>query len=813
MLRNIIIGGLIAVGGVVLLGAIYLFVSVQSLPSYESLAKYRPPVTTRVHAGDGSLIAEFATEQRIFVPIADMPEGLKQAFLSAEDKGFYEHGGIDVWGVLRGTLGNALQGKRLTGGSTITQQVAKNMLLSSDRTIGRKVKEAFLAQRIEKAFDKDRILELYMNEVYLGQRAYGVAAAALNYFNKPLGELTVAEQAYLAAVLKGPANYDPVRHKDRAMERRNWVIERMGVNKFITPEQVKAAKAADLTTYDRLSGERYVAAAHFVEELRRQVIKDVGGEKAVNEGGLSIRSTMDTDLQVAAARALRRGLEDYDRRHGWRGPIGTIDPAGDVAAQLRKLDAPPPITGWKRAVVTAAGSKSVKIALEADQAGDLSAEDVRWAASGAKRDSKRALKVGTAIYVEALGKGKFGLRQKPLVEGALVAMDPHTGRVRAMVGGYSFAESSFNRATQAKRQPGSTFKPLVYASALDYGFTPATLIDDAPLEIIAGDGKTWAPDNYTKQFYGPSTLRTGLEKSLNNMTARIALELGKERVLEYGRKLSVYGEKTQAVDAMSLGAVETDLTKMVAAYAMFVNGGKRVVPQLVDRIQDREGKTVFSSEKRACDGCTGGWTGQAPPLPPDTREEALNPVTAYQIVSMLEGVVQRGTGGVVKAVGKPVAGKTGTTNDYKDAWFVGFSPDLVAGVWIGFDKPKSLGEGETGGTLAAPVFRDFMIAALKNEEGAPFRTPPGVRLVRIDQKTGLLPQLESEDTILEAFLPGTEPGAEGAPSPFQFSGGNEEGFDLRAFTELFPGSEDGVAPSPVDAEAREPQQIEPGAVY
>lgn len=812
MLRNIIIGGLIAIGGVILLGAIYLFVAIQSLPSYEALAKYRPPVTTRVHAGDGSLIAEFATEQRIFVPIADIPEGLKQAFLSAEDKGFYEHGGIDVWGVLRGTLGNGLQGKRLTGGSTITQQVAKNMLLSSDRTIGRKVKEAFLAQRIEKAFDKDRILELYMNEVYLGERAYGVAAAALNYFNKPLSDLTIAEQAYLAAVLKGPANYDPVRHKDRAMARRNWVIERMAVNKFITQEEAKAAKASDLVTYDRLSGERYVAASHFVEELRRQVIKDVGGEKAVNEGGLSIRSTMNTDLQVAGSRALRRGLEDYDRRHGWRGPIGKIDPAGDVNALLRRLDAPPPITGWKRAMVTASGAKDVKIAIEGGGEGELTAEDVRWASAGTKRDAKRALKAGSAIYVEALGKGKFGLRQKPLVEGALVAMDPHTGRVLAMVGGYSFAESSFNRATQAKRQPGSTFKPLVYASALEYGFTPAVLIDDAPLEIIAGDGKTWAPDNYTKQFYGPSTLRTGLEKSLNNMTARVALELGKERVLEFGQKLGVYGEKTQAVDAMSLGAVETDLTKMVAAYAMFVNGGKRVQPQLVDRIQDREGKTVFSSEKRGCDGCEASWTGQAPPLPADTREEALNAVTAYQIVSMLEGVVQRGTGGVVKAVGKPVAGKTGTTNDYKDAWFVGFSPDLVAGVWIGFDRPKSLGEGETGGTLAAPVFRDFMIAALKNDEGAPFRIPAGVRLVRIDPKTGALPSLESESTILEAFVPGTEPGAEGAPSPFQFSGSGEEGFDLRAFTELFPGSEDARPVSSPEA-AVEEQPIQPGDVY
>jgi len=791
MLRKLLIGVLLAGAVAVLAVGGYVVYAVQSLPSVESLKSYRPPVTTRVHAGDGGLIAEFATEQRIFVPIEDIPETLKQAFLSAEDKSFYDHGGIDPWGLVRGAIINPLTGKRQTGGSTITQQVAKNMLLSSDRKLVRKIREAFLAKRIESALDKNTILELYMNQVWLGQRAYGVAAAALNYFDKPLDRLTIAESAYLAALLKGPDNYHPVRRKERAIARRNWVIGQMEKNGFITEAQSKSAQAEDLVSVDRLSGERYVAAAHFVEELRRRALTLPGlrGEKQLYEGGLSIRTTMNTDLQVAAGRALRSGLEAYDRRHGWRGPVAAIDLGGDVAAQLQEAPRAPPISGWQRAAVIKADAKGVLVRTIPGEERLLRAEDVKWAAAGAKRNAKRALSAGAVVYVAEEGK-RFALRQVPEVEGALVAMDPHTGRVLAMVGGYSFAESKFNRATQARRQPGSTFKPIVYAAALDNGFTPSTIIDDAPLDnFIAGDGKVWTPQNYTKQFYGPSTLRFGLEKSLNLMTIRVGFQLGPELVLDYGHRLGLYAQDPKlAVPSIAVGSQETTLAQMVAAYGMFVNGGKWIQPQLIDRIQDRDGKTIYRGDQRVCTGCDGAFAGEAPPRPPEDRNQVLDPITSYQIVSMLEGVVQRGTGTVVKTVGKPLAGKTGTTDDYKDAWFVGFSPDLVAGVWIGFDRPRSLGNGETGGTLAAPVFRDFMAAALEGQAVGPFRIPPGVRLVRVDAKTGQLPSLSSVETLIEAFRPGTEPTSELAASPFQF-GPSGEGIDLRELAKLFPGEE------------------------
>ncbi len=803
MLRRILIFAGIAVVAVVLGLAGFVGLAVQGLPSYDALAKYEPPVTSRVYAGDGSLIAEFAREQRVFVPIAAIPDLLKNAYLSAEDKTFYEHSGINVLGVLRGTLGNALRGRRLEGGSTITQQVAKNMLLTSDRTITRKVKEAFLAKRIEQAFSKNRILELYLNEIYLGQRSYGVAAAALNYFNKPLDELTIAEAAYLAALPKAPGNYQPVKFKRRAIARRNWVIGRMADNGFISQADAEKAKAEDLVTIDRLQGDQYVASAHFVEELRRQIVS-LYGDKALYDGGLSIRSTLNTRLQLSAAGSLREALDLYDRRHGWRGPVGKMDIDGDAATVLKRferIDEPPGASGWFKAVVIDASAKGVRVsALNPDKKlvkGALASADVAWAAAGARADKKRVLKPCSVVYVQPLKGGGFGLRQVPAVEGAIIAMDPHTGRILAMVGGYSFSNSQYNRVTQAKRQPGSSFKPIVYASALDYGLTPATLIEDAPFQIEAGDGSLYSPENYTKEFYGPSTLRMGLEKSRNAMTVRLAYEMGMERIVDYGKKLGVYDD-LMPVLSMSLGAGETTLMRMTGAYAMFVNGGKKVSPALIDRIQDRDGKTVYRNDKRACPGCNDVWGGQEAPVVGDAREQVLEPIIAYQITSMLEGVITTGTGSVIKTVGKPLAGKTGTTNDYKDAWFVGFSPDLVVGVWIGFDKPKSLGEGETGGTLAAPVFRDFMNAALKGVPSTPFRIPPGVRLVRIDAKTGLLPGADTTETILEAFKPGTEPVRDVEASPFVF--GQGEQIDPRALEGLYP-SEEVVAGATPDAPA------------
>jgi penicillin-binding protein 1A len=728
--------------------------TVQDLPSYEKLGSYEPPVTTRVYAGDGSLIAEFAREQRVYVPAAAIPTRVKEAFLSAEDKGFYEHSGIEPWAMVRGTLGNFVQGKRMTGGSTITQQVAKNMLLTPDRDVVRKIKEIFLAERLEKAFNKERILELYLNEISLGNRAYGVAAAALNYFNKPLDQLSISEAAFLGALPKGPSNYDPRRYKPRAIERRNWVIDRMAENGYIKPEEAEAAKKDDLVTVDRLTGDQYVASAHFVEELRRELIKNKDvGEKKLYEEGYSIRSTLDVRLQIAAAASLRHGLEVYDRRHGWRGPLANVQ-AGDVDAEITKAPNPPPATGWTKAVVTTAAARSAQIAFAGGAVGALQAEDVVWTG----QVKKNALKRGDIIYVQK-GKGAaYALRQVPRVQGALVAMDPHTGRVLAMVGGYSFSNSQFNRATQAQRQPGSSFKPIVYAAALEYGLTPATLVEDAPFQILAGDGTVYNPQNYEAgEFNGPSTLRYGIEHSRNAMTVRLAYEMGMDKIVAESAKLGVQ-DNLMPVLAMALGAGETTLLREANAYASFVNGGKKVTPLLFDRVQDRAGKTILRADQRPCEACNVAYQpGVAPPQVPDARAQVLDPIVAYQITSMLEGVVLRGTGTVVQQVGKPLAGKTGTTNDYKDAWFVGFSPDLVAAVWVGFDTPATLGDGETGGGLAAPIFRDFMSAALKDTPATPFRFPPGVRLVKIDQKNGLLPGPETTSTILEAFKPGTEP--------------------------------------------------------
>ena len=771
MLRKVLLGLAIAAGVVVLGVAGFLVAALQGLPSLRDLQDYEPPVTSRVHAGDGALVAEFAREQRVFVPIEQIPDHVKQAFVATEDQHFFEHSGLDYTGLARAMLsnvGNVLSGRRLEGASTITQQVAGNMLTGRERSLYRKIREAVLAQRIEKALSKERILELYLNQIYLGNRAYGVAAAALNYFDKSLDELTIAEAAYLAVLPKAPNNYHPVRQHDRAVARRNYVIGRMLERGYITEEEATAARAEDLVSKDRLSGDQYVAASHFVEEVRRQVESQFG-EAALYDGGLSIRSTLDTRLQLIAARALRSGLESYDRRHAWRGPIGAGDATGDIPEQLREAAAPPTLSDWRRAMVTST-SGGVRVTDEEGEEGRLSGDDAQWAAQGARGHADRALQVGSIIYVEKSGS-RYALKQVPLLQGALVAMDPHTGRVLAMVGGYSFNErGGLNRATQANRQPGSAFKPIVYAAALEFGLTPATLIDDGPLAIEAGDGSTWSPENYSRQYYGPTTLRRGLELSRNAMTARIAYEMGPERVLQMGQRMGVYGDDTQAVFALALGAGETTLIRLTTAYGMFVNGGRRIAPVLIDRIQDRTGRSVFRRDQRECDQCQGPWRRQSAPNVPDTREQVLDPIIAYQIVSMAQGVVQRGTGRVVNSLGYPLGGKTGTTNDYRDAWFVGFAPDLVVGVWVGFDRPESMGESATGGTLAAPIFRDFMHGALEGTSPVPFRIPRGVRLVRIDAMTGLLPGPDSGETILEAFRPDTEPTRVEESSPFVFGG-------------------------------------------
>ena len=775
--------GLIGAGGVV-----YVFWSFGSdLPDYQQLADYEPPVMTRVHAGDGRLLAEYATEKRIFVPIRAMPRRIINAVLAAEDKNFYSHSGVDFISVARAVVQNVKNygtGRRPVGASTITQQVAKNFLLTNEVSLSRKAKEAILAFRIERAFSKDRILELYMNEIYLGQGSYGMAAAAMNYFNKPLDGLSVAEAAFLAALPKAPNNYNPTRNPVAAKDRRDWVISRMESEDFISNDEKIKAQAEPLTVRSR-SPTEYVTADDFAEEVRRE-LADKFGENRLYEGGLSVHTTLEPRLQEIAINALRQGLMSYDRRHGWKGPLATIDPAktinGGFAAALARMEPPRGAGKWKMAVVTALGTEDAKVLLKGGDGGSVPLREIKWARKwmkGEKRGPgiktpKDVFNIGDVVLVEAVkdfvsGKGKdkkttayppatFTLRQIPEIEGSLVALDPHTGRVLAMVGGFDYAKSQFNRATQARRQPGSAFKPFVYLAALDSGFTPSTLILDAPFVIDQGPGlPKWRPANYTKKFYGPSTMRLGLEKSRNLMTVRLAETVGMEKVIEYAETFGIAKGLPNQL-SMSLGAGETTLINLTNAYSMLVNGGKKITPSFIDRIQNRNGQTVFRHDMRKCNGCEAvSWTGQAVPEITDNRAQITDPASAYQMVSMLEGVVKRGTGRSIRAIGKPLAGKTGTTNDANDAWFLGFSPDLAVGVFTGFDEPRSLGPREQGASVAAPIFKAFMTGALKNAPETPFRIPPGIRMVRVNATSGL-PALPGEKSVIwEAFKNGTVP--------------------------------------------------------
>lgn len=767
---------------VAIYSALYLNELSQDLPDYEVLADYAPPVTTRVYAGDGSLVAEFARERRLFVPINTIPDKVKFAFVSAEDKSFFEHDGLDIRGIVRAQISNfsnILQGRRLEGGSTITQQVAKVFLLSSEQRVERKLKEWLVTRRIEKAFTKDQILELYLNEIYLGNRSYGVAAAGLNYFDKSLDELTIEEVAYLAAIPKGPSNYHPVRNYDRALERRNWVIGRMAEDEHITRED--AAFARETTLDAKIApplGARDWASEYFAEEVRKQIAERYGVE-ALYDGGLAVRTTLDPFLQKAAGDALRKWLVAYDQRHGWRGPIGKMDVNGDdwidefktVSKSLtdtRKLSED--LAPWLPAVVLSPGAKSASIGFADGSRGSIPLEDVAWAKPYESADKtgvdiekiSDVLSEGDVVFVETADEGDvYSLRQVPAINGGLTAIDPHTGRVVAMVGGFSFQLSEFNRAIQANRQPGSTFKPFVYAAALDSGYSPASTVLDAP--FVAPSTDSWyKPGNYVEgQYGGLSTLRRGIEKSRNTMTARLAQDLGIGRIVDYAKRFHLSDRLPREL-AISLGSGETTLIRITAAYSTFVNGGKRVEPFLIDRIQDRNGVTIFRDDIRDCPTCNEAeWSGQAEPQLLDARDQVIDPRTAYQMVSILEGVVQRGTGSAVrKVVDKPVAGKTGTTNDYKDAWFVGFSPDLAAGVYVGFDLPQTLGRGEAGGKVAAPIFGDFMAAALENEAGIPFRVPSGIRLVRVNAETGQPAVSGDPNVILEAFKAEDKIGAE-----------------------------------------------------
>lgn len=771
----------VIVGLAVAAAAAYIVWDVsRDLPDYDQLAKYEPPVMTRVHAADGSLLAEYAKERRLYLPINSIPQPLIHAFMAAEDKNFYNHGGVDYESILAALVINVRNlgaGRRPVGASTITQQVAKNFLLTSEVSYERKLKEALLAMKIEQAYSKDQILELYLNEIYLGLGSYGVAAASLNYFGKSVAELNLQEMAYLAALPKAPNNYHPFRETARAIERRNWVIDQMYRNGFVEAAAAEQAKASPLDVTPRPVGAHIFAADYFAEEVRRELYA-IYGERKLYEGGLSVRTTLDPKMQVMARKALVDGLVDFDRKRGWRGPVERMDISGDWGAKLGAIQALSDVAPWRLGVVLSADDKEAVVGLQPDQlkSGDLADKretaivefsGVKWArpvkdGGGLGKEVKAVsdvLNPGDVVYIGPNAKGdKWELMQVPEIEGAIVVMDPHTGRVHALVGGFSYAESEFNRATQAQRQPGSSFKPFIYAAALDNGYTPSSVIMDAPIEIDQGPGLgTWRPQNYGREFYGPSTLRLGIEKSRNVMTVRLAQDMGMPLVSEYARRFGIYDDLPPML-AMSLGAGETTVLRMTAAYSMLDNGGKKITPTLIDRIQDRWGKTIFRHDKRQCDACIADtWSNQDEPQLPDDREQIIDPHTAYQMTSMLEGVVQRGTGTAVRAVGKPLAGKTGTTNDERDAWFVGYSPDLAVGVFIGYDKPRPMGHGSTGGEVTAPIFRDFMTMALADKPAVPFRVPPGIQLYRINAKTGLKAQAGDEGVIMEAFKPGTAP--------------------------------------------------------
>ncbi len=793
-----LVGGVIAIAGFVYVLNFYG----KDLPDYSQLRDYKPPIVTRLYAGDGHLLAEFAQEKRVFVPVEFIPNRVKQAFIAIEDQNYYTHSGVDMKAVLRALLKyvkNKLMGvkRRPEGASTITQQVAKNFFFSSEVSLERKLKEAILAYRMNKTLGKDHILELYLNQIFLGGGAYGVAAASLHYFGKPLDQLSIAEAAYLAALPKAPNNYNMSKNYDKALKRRNLVIKRMLAEGYITQAEADLAKLEPLVMGKDTS--KRVDAPYFAEEVRRE-LSDRYGEDSLYQGGLVVKTSVDPKLQKIAESSLRDGLMAYDMRHGWRGAMAKLEDMDNWRAQLESIKRPNNmLENWDLAVVLEVSDNSAKIGFakkdpeknpEKNQ-GIIKLKDSKWAreyknegyALGKKVTSlKQVINIGDVVMVQqkpAQNKAKdkasnktngkasakaenniYELRQIPHVQGAIIALDPHTGRILAMQGGwkYRYGSSEFNRATQAMRQPGSAFKPFVYLAALDKGFTPATLILDAPFVLEDEIAGTWKPSNYSNIFYGPSTLRVGIEKSRNLMTVRLADFLGMDLIARYSDHFGIT-DHMQPLLANSLGAAETTLLRITAAYGMIANGGKKITPTFIDRVQDRYGKTVFKHDKRECEVCGDmiKWEGQDVPNIPDTRPQIADPRTTYQMISILEGVVQRGTGATLRSLGRPLAGKTGTTNDSRDAWFIGFSPNLVVGVFIGFDNPRSLGRRETGSSVAVPIFKNFMQKALADKPPVPFRKPAGIRNLRINAETGVRAQPDDKKVIWESFIIGTEP--------------------------------------------------------
>ena len=750
-----------------LIGVSYLiYINVKELPDYNQIANYNPPIVTRFYASDGKLLEEYAKEYRLFVPINAIPKQLQYAFIAAEDKNFYEHSGIDFSGILRAGIQNIINisrnKKNLVGGSTITQQVVKNFLLTNEKTISRKIKEAVLSFRITNVYTKDKILELYLNQIYLGSGAYGVASASLAYFNKSINELTIEESALLAAMPKAPSSFSPKKFYDKALIRRNWVLERMREEEFITEDEFKNSIKQPITLRTK-SPEQTVKADFFAEAVRRRVAEKYS-PKSLYEGGLYIRTTLDPKLQKIAEKALRTGLVTYDKRRGYKNVVTNVKTPESYKETLEKYETTEKIEGWEYAIIKSIDSDKLNITLLNDKNSTIPQSEMTWAL-GSKQSIKSKFNIGDVIITENIGK-HHTLRQIPKVNGGIVVMDPHLGKVLAMVGGFDFRTSKYNRVDQAMRQPGSAFKTFVYLSALENGFTPSSIIDDSPIAMSQGPGlPLWRPRNYHRDFLGPTTLRRGLELSRNTMTVNLSQMLGIHKVVQVAQRFDIC-KNPKPMFSMVLGAMETNLLNMTTAYATILNGGKKVTPSLIERIQDRNGKIIFTHDNRNCNGCNLS-AGQyyniisnnenVLPKVIEDSERITDEQTAYQIISILQGAVEHTvTGRSIRALGKTLAGKTGTTNESKDTWYIGFSPDLVVGTFVGFDEPKSLGAKDSGATIAQPIFVEFMKEALKDTIDIPFRIPPGISLVKINYETGK-PSMAPSGTIYESFKTGTEP--------------------------------------------------------
>ena len=748
ILKKIFIGiiGISLILFIFIIGILWNFSN--KIPDYKFLKSYKPPVSSKVYSGNGDLVSDFSKEKRIFVPYSSIPQNVINAFLSAEDKNFFSHPGVDAKGVLRAVINNInniMTSKRLEGASTITQQVAKNFLLTNEVSINRKIKEAILAFRIERALSKERILELYLNQIYLGSGAYGVAAASLEYFDKSIKELSYIEAAMLAALPKAPSKYNPYRNTELAKFRRDLVLKNLFENNFINFNEYKDFKSQKI----ELNKPKKVFledAQYYIEDVRKKVIETLSYEKVYKQG-FNINTPINLKLQKIATESLREGLVDYDRRKGWRGPIDNKNLNNKWSENLDEYEIEKSIN-WKIAIVKKINKFSAEIETRDKKKGIINYKDITWT----KKEFDNLFKIGDIIYVKQISNKNFSLQQIPKINGGIVVMDPFTGRVMAISGGFSFKSSEFNRASQALRQPGSAFKPFVYALALENNYTPSSLVLDAPLVLDQGsDLKMWKPENYGKKFYGPSTLRVGLEKSRNLMTVRIAQKIGVKNLTKFSKDLGIYDNPDELL-SISLGSAETTLLKLTSAYSAFVNGGRLVSPILIDRIQDSEGNTILNNEKRKCGNCLKiSFTGSEYPNIKNPYKQVFSPQTAYQVTSLLEGVIKRGTGKKLRDLNLNLAGKTGTTNENTDTWFIGFTSNLVIGVYVGMDNPQPLGKFETGSKTALPIFKKFVKEAVKKSDARPFKVSKGITMMVIDPLTGQKAKFSSTKTILEAY--------------------------------------------------------------